>query len=340
MKSIKNLRKNGIIKTGSKVKSNDILIGRTKKSVQNTNISKLLNSLFKKEVIKNISIKTNKESQGTITKVLIKKKKTIYCIIIYICEKRKIKIGDKIAGRHGNKGIISKVLLNEDMPYTQDGTPLDIILNPLGIPSRMNVGQIYECILGLAANNLKENYKITPFDETKNQGEASKVITYHKLNEAKKKSKKNWLFNANYPGKSKLIDGRNGNVFQQPILIGYSYILKLIHMVDDKINARLTGPYTLIMNQPVRGKSRNGGQRLGEMEVWAIEGYGAAYTLQEMLTLKADDIKNRSKVLYNLIKNKTLPEPNITESFKTLLLEIQSLCMDINIISESKHYFK
>lgn len=222
------------------------------------------------------------------------------------------------------------------MPYTQDGIPLDLILNPLGIPSRMNVGQIFECMLGLAANSLKENFKIVPFDEIYNHVQTSKIIVYSKLNEAKKKTKRNWLFNPSHPGKTKLMDGRNGSFFHEPILIGYAYILKLMHVVDEKINARLTGPYTLIMSQPVRGKSRTGGQRLGEMEVWAIEGYGGAYTLQEMLTLKSDDVKNRAKLLYSLIKNKDLPEPSITESFKTLIIEIQCLCMEINILTKKK----
>ena len=336
---MKTLRKNGIIKVGSKVHFNDIIIGRIKRITKETKITKLLNNIFKKEIVKDISFKAGKESNGVVTKSAIKKKKKSYCVYIYITEKRKIKLGDKIAGRHGNKGIVSKILSNADMPHTQDGTPLDIILNPLGIPSRMNVGQIFECILGLAAHNLKENYKILPFDELEKNIETSKILAYSKLNEAKRITKKFWLFNANYPGKTKLIDGRNGKIFNQPILIGYAYILKLMHMVDDKLNARLTGPYTLVMNQPVRGKSRSGGQRLGEMEVWAIEGYGAAYILQEMLTLKADDTKNRSQLLYNIIKNKNLPEPSITESLKTLIIEIQCLCMEINIISLSKYYF-
>jgi len=244
-----------------------------------------------------------------------------------------------MAGRHGNKGIVSKILPREEMPYIQDGTPLDIILNPLGIPSRMNVGQIFECMLTLAAKKLHEKYRIVPFDENQQREEISKTIVYKKLKEAREKTKSKWLFNPNYPGKVKLIDGRTGKIFNQPILIGYSYILKLLHMVDDKINSRSVGPYTAILKQPVRGKSRNGGQRLGEMEVWAIEGYGAAYTLQEMLTLKSDDLKNRSKILYNLAKNKNLPEPNIPESMKTLILELQCLCLEIKIHSKEKKFF-
>lgn len=258
-------------------------------------------------------------------------------VSIYIAESRKIQVGDKIAGRHGNKGIVSKILSREDMPYIQNGTPIDIILNPLGIPSRMNVGQIFESLLTLAAVKLQEKYKLLPFDETQNTKEISKIITYNKLNEARKKTKENWLFNPNYPGKTILLDGRNGNIFNKPVLIGYAYMLKLMHMVEDKINSRLTGPYTMILKQPVRGKSRNGGQRLGEMEVWALEGFGAAYTLQEMLTIKSDDLTNRAKALYNIMKSSTLPEPSVTESLKTLILEVQCLCIDLKILSKKKN---
>lgn len=276
---------------------------------------------------------------GTIIKTKINKKKRIYSIIIYFAQKRKIQLGDKIAGRHGNKGIVSKILPNEDMPYLQDGTPLDIILNPLGIPSRMNVGQIFECLLGLAGNNLKEEYEIIPF-EGKYENQISNNIVYNKLYESRKKTKKTWLFNPNTPGKMEIFDGRNGKKLNQPVAIGYSYMLKLIHQVEDKINARLTGPYSLILKQPIRGKSRNGGQRFGEMEVWAIEGFGSAYILQELLTIKSDDLTNRSKALFALIKGNKIPEPGIPESFKTLILEMQCLCLDINIYSKRiKNFF-
>jgi DNA-directed RNA polymerase subunit beta len=271
--------------------------------------------------------------KGTIIKTKILRKKTIYSITIYFAQKRKIQLGDKIAGRHGNKGIVSKILPNEDMPYLQDGTPLDILLNPLGIPSRMNVGQIFECLLGLSGNTLKENYQISPFQD-KYRNNISKCIVYNKLYESRQKTGKLWLFNPNYPGKTKVFDGRSGKTFEQPVAIGYSYILKLMHLVEDKINARLTGPYSLILKQPIRGKARNGGQRFGEMEVWAIEGFGAAYTLQELLTIKSDDLTNRSKTLFSLIKGISLPKPGIPESFKTLLLEMQCLCLEVKIHSE------
>lgn len=305
----------------------------------NTSIRKMLDTIFKKNICVDTSIKSSKDILGIVNKVNIIKKKSIYIISIYITEKRKIQIGDKMAGRHGNKGIVSKILPREEMPYLQDGTPLDILLNPLGIPSRMNVGQIFECMLTLAAKTLHEKYRILPFDENQQSNEVSKTMVYKKLKEAKEKTNNKWLFNPNYPGKVKLIDGKTGKIFTQPVLIGYAYILKLLHMVDDKINSRSTGPYTAILKQPVRGKSRNGGQRLGEMEVWAVEGYGAAYTLQEMLTLKSDDLNNRSKILFNIVMNKNLPQPNIPESMKTLILELQCLCMDIKIYSREKKDF-
>lgn len=339
IKTIKTLKRNGIIKIGTNINEGCILIGRTKKEKKDTNINKMINLIFKKKIIKDTSLKAPKSYKGIITKVTLSKKRDIFSITVFIAERRKIQLGDKLAGRHGNKGIISKILTRENMPYTQDGNALDIILNPLGIPSRMNVGQIFECLLTLAAVNLKEKYLIPPFDETQNNNEVSRTITYQKLHEAKKKTKKDWLFNPNYPGKTKLIDGRTGKIFNQPILVGYAYILKLTHMVEDKINSRLTGPYTLVLKQPVRGKSKNGGQRLGEMEVWAIEGYGAAYTLQEMLTIKSDDLYNRSKSMYNLIKSVNIPEPNTPESLKTLILEIQCLCLEINIFTNKNLNF-
>lgn len=339
IRTIKSLKRNGIIKIGTHINEGCVLIGRTKKERKDNNLNKMLNILFNKKIIKDTSFKAPKSYNGIITKITLSKKKDIFSVTIFIAERRKVQLGDKLAGRHGNKGIISKILSRENMPYTQDGIPLDIILNPLGIPSRMNVGQIFECLLTLAAKNLKEKYLIPPFDERQRNIEISRTITYQKLKEAKKKTQKDWLLNPNYPGKTKLIDGRTGTIFNQPILVGYAYILKLTHMVEDKLNSRLTGPYTLVLKQPVRGKSKNGGQRLGEMEVWAIEGYGAAYTLQEMLTIKSDDLYNRSKSMYNIIKNTNIPKPNIPESLKTLILEIQCLCLEINIYTNRKVNF-
>ena len=269
---------------------------------------------------------------GTVVEVKILKKKLLYAITIYVSERRQIKIGDKIAGRHGNKGIVSKILKVEDMPYLQDGTPIDIILNPLGIPSRMNVGQLYECFLGMAGKNLEENYKISQFAETE-KNKISKNIVYNKLYEAKNKTGKEWLFLPNHPGKSIIFDGRDGTAFKQPVATGYSYILKLMHLVDDKLNARLTGPYSLVIKQPVRGKARNGGQRFGEMEVWALEAYGAAYALQELLTIKSDDVLGRVKVYEAIVKGENIPEPGIPESFKVLVKEMQSLGLNVEVMS-------
>jgi len=215
------------------------------------------------------------------------------------------------------------------MPYLPDGTSLDMVLNPLGIPSRMNVGQVYECLLGLAGTYLHENYKIAPFDEIAG-AQVSRSIVYKKLYDASKKAKKPWLFNPNFPGKIKLFDGRTGEPFDQHVLVGYSYILKLVHQVDEKIHARSTGPYSLVTQQPLRGRSKHGGQRLGEMEVWALEGFGAAYTLQELLTVKSDDMKGRHQVMDSILTNVPM-QLGTPESFKVLVRELQSLCLDIGV---------
>uniref|UniRef100_A0AB39U3T6 DNA-directed RNA polymerase n=1 Tax=Borodinellopsis insignis TaxID=3229915 RepID=A0AB39U3T6_9CHLO len=256
-------------------------------------------------------------------------KNFIQKVHIYLAEKRKIQVGDKMAGRHGNKGIISQILPIEDMPYLPDGTPIDMVLNPLGVPSRMNVGQIYECLLGLAGKYLGENFKVFPFDETYGP-EASRSWVFSKLYEASLKTRFSWLFDPNSPGKMRLYDGRTGECFNQPITVGYAYMLKLVHMVDDKIHARSTGPYSLVTQQPLRGRSKMGGQRLGEMEVWALEGYGAAFILLEMLTIKSDDMTGRMTLWSNLILNKNL-KIGTPESFKVLICELQALCLDIGL---------
>jgi len=250
-------------------------------------------------------------------------------IQIYLAEKRRIQVGDKMAGRHGNKGIISQILPIEDMPFLPDGKPLDMVLNPLGVPSRMNVGQIYECLLGLAGKHLGENFKVFPFDEMYG-AEASRSFVYSKLYNARLKTGKQWLFNPNSPGKIRLYDGRTGETFDQAITVGYAYMLRLVHMVDDKIHARSTGPYSLVTQQPLRGRSKQGGQRLGEMEVWALEGYGAAFTLLEMLTIKSDDMTGRMTLWSNLILNKEI-SIGTPESFKVLICELQALCLDIGL---------
>ena len=250
-------------------------------------------------------------------------------IHLYLAEKRKVQVGDKLAGRHGNKGIISMILPREDMPYLPDGTPIDMVLNPLGVPSRMNVGQIYECLLGFAGKFLGENYKVFPFDEIYGP-EASRSFVYSKLNLARLKTGSNWIFNPATPGKIRLYDGRTGDCYDQAITVGQAYILRLVHMVDDKIHARSTGPYSLVTQQPLRGRSKQGGQRLGEMEVWALEGYGAAFTLLEMLTIKSDDMTGRMTLWSNLILNSEI-SIGTPESFKVLICELQALCLDIGL---------
>lgn len=253
----------------------------------------------------------------------------ISSIHIFLAEKRRVQVGDKMAGRHGNKGIVSQILPREDMPYLPDGTPLDMVLNPLGVPSRMNVGQIYECLLGFAGKYLGEHFKVFPFDEMYGP-EASRSFVYSKLYEARMKTGLDWLYNPNNPGKIRLYDGRTGESFDQAITVGDSYILRLVHMVDDKIHARSTGPYSLVTQQPLRGRSKQGGQRLGEMEVWALEGYGAAFTLLEMLTIKSDDMTGRMTLWSNLILNKDI-SIGTPESFKVLVCELQALCLDIGL---------
>nr|ANQ46426.1 RNA polymerase subunit beta b [Tetrabaena socialis] len=252
---------------------------------------------------------------------------------LYLAEKRKILVGDKLAGRHGNKGIISRILPRQDMPFLPDGTLVDIVLNPLGVPSRMNVGQIYECLLGLAGRYLGEHYKIPPFDESYG-ADASRSFVLSKLYEARKKTGLKWLFDPNNPGKIRLFDGRSSECFDQTVTVGIAYVLKLVHMVDDKIHARSTGPYSLVTQQPLRGRSKQGGQRLGEMEVWAIEGYGAAFVLSEMLTIKSDDMTGRQNLWKNLIENNeiSLGSP---ESFKVLVCELQALCLDIGLFRKN-----
>lgn len=357
LSTLKSLKKNGVIKVGANVQSYDILVGKSCIEHELSPFKSLLNTLLNKTSYENISLEFPKNFSGIVTKVELSKKNFeketeknstenvketdsySFSITVHVTEKRKIQIGDKIAGRHGNKGIISKILAYEDMPYLPDGTPVDMILNPLGIPSRMNVGQIFEGLLNLAAVNLKERYKIQPFDEMQ-QEKTSQIYIYNRLNEARKKTKKNWLFNPNYPGKAVVFDGRNGKPFDQKVSFGFAYILKLIHVVKDKIHSRVTGPYSSIIKQPLKGRGKNGGQRFGEMEVWAMEGFGAAYSLQELLTLKSDDLTNRWKVLNSLIKGTILPKPNVPEAFKVFVLELQSLCFDLAIFTKHQKNFQ
>jgi DNA-directed RNA polymerase subunit beta len=241
-----------------------------------------------------------------------------------------------MAGRHGNKGIISKILSRQDMPYLPNGTPIDLILNPLGVPSRMNVGQLFEGLFGFAGDILDKRFKILPFDEMYGM-EASRILINNALKKAEKESKNKWLYNKDSPGKIRLTDGRTGELFENPITVCKSYILKLVHLVDDKIHARSTGPYSLVTQQPLGGRSQQGGQRFGEMEVWALEAFGAAYTLQELLTLKSDDINGRNETLNSIVKGNPFPKIGIPESFKVLILELQSLGLDIDIYKIKKN---
>jgi DNA-directed RNA polymerase subunit beta len=288
----------------------------------------------------NLSLRQNKEKKCISKSVgFNQKNKSIQAVHIYLAEKRKIQMGDKMAGRHGNKGIVSQVLPRQDMPYLPDGTPIDMVLNPLGVPSRMNVGQIYECLLGLAGKYLGEYFRIAPFDEIYG-AEASRSLVYSKLYAVRKKTCSKWIFNPNNPGKMYLYDGRTGESFDQAITVGQAYMLKLVHLVDDKIHARSTGPYSLVTQQPLRGRSKQGGQRLGEMEVWALEGYGAAFTLLEMLTIKSDDMTGRITLWSNIILNKEI-YIGTPESFKVLVCELQALCLDIGLFRfDSKGFLK
>ena len=234
---------------------------------------------------------------------------------VYVAKKRKLMVGDKMAGRHGNKGVIAKIVPVEDMPYLPDGTPVDIVLNPMGVPSRMNLGQILETNLGWAAKILNQNYATPVFDG------ASLAEIYTEMEKA----------GIEQSGKTILYDGRSGEKFDEPVTVGYIYMMKLSHLVEDKIHARSIGPYSLITQQPLGGKAQFGGQRFGEMEVWALEAYGAAHTLQEILTVKSDDVRGRSKTYEAIVKGDNLPEPGLPESFNVLVRELQGLGLDVEL---------
>ena len=336
------LDKNGIVVIGSWVDSGDILVGKItpKGEADQLPEGKLLRAIFgeKARDVKDSSLRLPNAAKGRVVNVKVFKRQdgddlppgTNMIVRVYVAQKRKIQVGDKMAGRHGNKGIISSILPIQDMPFLPDGTPVDIILNPLGVPSRMNVGQLFECLLGLAGEYLNKRFKVVPFDEMYGQ-EASRILVNKKLKEASLVTEQNWLFNDLYPGKFLLHDGRSGEIFDNPITVGKAYMLKLVHLVDDKIHARSTGPYSLVTQQPLGGRAQHGGQRLGEMEVWALEAFGAAYTLQELLTVKSDDMQGRNEALNAIVKGKPIPKPGTPESFKVLIRELQSLGLDISI---------
>ena len=338
--SLRKLDDNGIILVGSWVEFGDILIGKVtpKGESDQPPEGKLLRAIFgeKTRDVRDSSLRVPNGGKGRVLDVRIFTREkgdelptgANIVIRVYVAQSRKIQVGDKMAGRHGNKGIISRILPRQDMPYLPDGTPVDLVLNPLGVPSRMNVGQIFECLLGLAAENLNKRFKIIPFDEMYGP-EASRILVNEKLMKAKTETDTDWLFNLNHPGKIAIFDGRTGEKFDNPVTVGISYMLKLVHLVDDKIHARSTGPYSLVTQQPLGGKAQHGGQRLGEMEVWALEAFGASYTLQELLTVKSDDMQGRNETLNAIVKGKPIPRPGTPESFKVLMRELQSLGLDI-----------
>ena len=328
--SLKDLDENGIIRIGAEVRPGDILVGKVtpKGETELTAEERLLRAIFgeKAREVRDTSLRVPHGEAGTIVDVKIFTRENSdelgpgvnQIIRCYIATKRKISVGDKMAGRHGNKGVISRVLPEEDMPFMPDGTPIDILLNPLGVPSRMNLGQVLEVHLGGAAKAL--GWKIsTPVFDGATEEDVKELLKEAGMSE---------------DGKTILYDGRTGDPFGSPVTVGVMYMLKLHHLVDDKIHARSTGPYSLVTQQPLGGKAQFGGQRFGEMEVWALEAYGAAYTLQEMLTVKSDDVVGRVKTYEAIVKGENVPEPGVPESFKVLVKELQSLGLDVRLYSE------
>nr|BBK20446.1 RNA polymerase subunit beta [Cryptomonas sp. CCAC 1634B] len=339
---LRNLDCDGIVLAGSWVESGDILVGKLtpKSDSEHPPEGKLLRAIFGEKLrdTRETSLRVPNGGRGRVLEVRVFTREkgdelstgANLTIRVYVAQSRRIQVGDKMSGRHGNKGIISKILPVQDMPYLPDGTPVDIVLNPLGVPSRMNVGQIFECLLGLAAENTNKRFKVIPFDEMYG-AEASRILINDELMKAALLTGKEWLFNPHHPGKVAVFDGRTGEQFDNPITVGISYMLKLVHLVDDKIHARSTGPYSLVTQQPLGGRAQHGGQRLGEMEVWALEAFGAAYTLQELLTVKSDDMQGRNATLSAIITGKPIPKPGTPESFRVLVRELHSLGLDIGM---------
>ena len=328
--TLKDLDENGIIRIGAEVTSGDYLVGKVtpKGETELTAEERLLRAIFgeKAREVRDSSLKVPHGEAGIIVDVKVFTRENgdelapgvNKVVRVYIAQKRKISVGDKMAGRHGNKGVVSRILPQEDMPFLPDGTPLDIVLNPLGVPSRMNIGQVLDVHLGYAAHAL--GWKVaTPIFNGANEKEIRELLKQGGVAE---------------DGKTVLYDGRTGEPFDQRVTVGYPYYLKLHHLVDDKIHARSTGPYSLVTQQPLGGKAQFGGQRFGEMEVWALEAYGAAYTLQEILTVKSDDVTGRVKTYEAIVKGHNVPTPGVPESFKVLVKELQSLCLDVKILGE------
>ena len=315
---------------GAEVRAGDILVGKVtpKGETDLTAEERLLRAIFgeKAREVRDTSLKVPHGESGIIVDVKVFTREAgdelspgVNMVVrVYIAQKRKISVGDKMAGRHGNKGVVSRILPQEDMPFLPDGTPLDIVLNPLGVPSRMNIGQVLEVHLGYAAKTL--GWKVaTPVFNGADEKDIAETLKMAGLRP---------------DGKSWLYDGRTGERFDNPVTVGYVYFLKLHHLVDDKIHARSTGPYSLVTQQPLGGKAQFGGQRFGEMEVWALEAYGAAYTLQEILTVKSDDVTGRVRTYESIVKGHNVPKPGVPESFKVLVKELQSLCLDIKVLDD------
>ena len=328
--ALKYLDERGIICVGAEVRSGDILVGKVtpKGETDLTAEERLLRAIFgeKAREVRDTSLKVPHGESGIIVDVKVFTRENgdemspgvNQVVRVYIAQKRKISVGDKMAGRHGNKGVVSRILPREDMPYLPDGTPLDIVLNPLGVPSRMNIGQVLEVHLGYAAQAL--GWKVaTPIFNGANETAIRETLREAGLRE---------------DGKSVLYDGRTGDKFDNDVTVGWVYFLKLHHLVDDKIHARSTGPYSLVTQQPLGGKAQFGGQRFGEMEVWALEAYGAAHTLQEILTVKSDDVTGRVRTYESIVKGHNIPQPGVPESFKVLVKELQSLCLDIKVLDK------
>ena len=337
--AISNLDENGVVRVGSIVKSGDILVGKVtpKGESEPAAEEKLLRAIFgdKARDMRDTSLRVTSGCAGKVIGVRLLSRENkdnlppgvLAIVRVFVAQSRRVSIGDKVAGRHGNKGVVSTILPEEDMPFLPDGTPVDIILNPLGVPSRMNVGQLFETLLGMAGHYLKEHYRVQLFDEVF-ESQCSVNRVQGKLEEAAKTTGFDWITNT---GKVRLRDGRTGDPMDRDVTVGYMYILKLIHLVEDKIHARSTGPYSLVTQQPLGGKAHYGGQRFGEMEVWALEAYGAAHTLQEMLTVKSDDLTGRANAYESIIKGKPLSKPGTPESFRVLMRELRSIAIDIKV---------
>jgi DNA-directed RNA polymerase subunit beta len=330
--ALRDLDEEGIIRIGAEVTSSDILVGKVtpKGEADLSAEERLLRAIFgeKAKEVRDTSVKMPHGESGIVVDVKVFTRDSEgelppgvnKVVRVYVATKRKISVGDKMAGRHGNKGVISRILPEEDMPFMENGTALEVMLNPLGVPSRMNVGQVLEVHLGLAAK-YKGWHIATPVFDGANEKDIIKLLAECGYDES---------------GKLRLRDGRTGEYFDNPVTVGYMYMMKLHHLVDDKIHARSTGPYSLVTQQPLGGKAQFGGQRFGEMEVWALEAYGAAYTLQEILTVKSDDIVGRVKTYEAIVKGENIPEPGIPESFKVLIKEMQSLGLDVKVLTEDE----